>query len=119
MKKEIFIHFIIKITIGILFFNAIGHHPYNYYQFIRFAAFVGFAILTGMYYKQGKIVEALIAAVGTMVFNPFYKVTFKRDTWQDIDYCIAMACAAWVIADLVKLSVTLRRERKQAKESTH
>ena len=115
MKKVIIVPIVIKAIIAVLFFYAIGHQPYSYYQFIKFAAFVGFGVLIAIY-KEKYFIEALIAAIGVMFFNPFYKVSFKRDTWQDIDLYIAIGCAAWILADIVKIFVILRHESKKAKE---
>jgi hypothetical protein len=115
MKKVIIVPIVIKAIIAVLFFCAIGYQPYSYYQFIKFAAFVGFGVLIAIY-KDEYYIEAVIAAIGVMLFNPFYKVSFKRDTWQEIDYWIAISCAVWILADIVKIFVLLRHEDKKAKE---
>ena len=43
---------IIKAILAILFFVCLIDLPYSYYQFVRFAALVGFAFLTYQSYER-------------------------------------------------------------------
>jgi len=112
MKKDIIATIAIKAVIGLLFYFAIGHQPYSYYQLIKFVGFLGFAILTWIYYVRKNIVEAIVAALGAIFFNPFYKVTFTRDTWQEIDLYIFVICSVWIMGDVVKLIFSRRKKGK-------
>jgi len=47
---------VIKIVLAILFFICLADMPYGYYQFIRFAALIGFAILAYQAHAQGMYV---------------------------------------------------------------
>lgn len=117
MKKDIFASIAIKATVAIFFYFAIGHQPHSYYQVIKFVGFLGFALLAGMYWFRKNIIEALFGAIGAIFFNPFYKVTITRATWQDIDLYISLICFAWIITDLMKLAQLSRQKRETQKLS--
>jgi hypothetical protein len=44
----------IKIILAILFFLCLADMPYGFYQFVRFAGLIGFAILAYQAHEQGK-----------------------------------------------------------------
>jgi hypothetical protein len=43
----------IKIVLAVLFFICLFDMPYGYYQFVRFAGLIGFAILAYQANQQG------------------------------------------------------------------
>jgi len=45
---------IIKVVLALLFFICLAEMPYGYYQFVRFAGLVGFAILSYQAKQQGR-----------------------------------------------------------------
>lgn len=53
----------IKIALAILLFLCLADMPYGYYQFVRFAGLVGFAILAYQSNQQGRHTEMLPASV--------------------------------------------------------
>jgi len=105
----------IKIILAVLFYFAIGRQPYSYYQFIKLAAFAGFLALIWIY-RDTYLIESIIAGAGVLLFNPLFKMTFKRHVWQEIDYYLVVGCAVWVITDLIKIFVFTRDNRKKARE---
>jgi hypothetical protein len=51
---------LIKIILAILFFLCLAHMPYGFYQFVRFAGLIGFAILAYQANHQGRQTEIII-----------------------------------------------------------
>ena len=45
---------VIKIVLAILLFLCLADMPYGYYQFVRFAGLIGFAILAYQANQQGR-----------------------------------------------------------------
>jgi hypothetical protein len=69
---------IIKIVLAILFFICLADMPYGYYQFVRFAGLIGFAILAYQANEQGRQTEMFIYGGLALLFQPF----FQNRTWQ-------------------------------------
>ena len=64
--------------------------PYDYYQFVRFVALVGFGYLG---YKailknnnQGVFVYLTLA----LLFQPFFKIALGRELWNIVDAIVAI-----------------------------
>jgi hypothetical protein len=81
---------IIKISLAILFFLCLLHLPYGYYQFIRFIALIGFAILAYAAYEKGFSTEAIIYVCLAILFQPFYKIALGRELWNIIDVIVGL-----------------------------
>ena len=73
--------------------------PYGYFQFVRFAAFIGFAIFAFQSNEQGNKTEAFISGVLTLLFQPFFKVSLGRQLWNIVDVIVGIG----LIASLVKI----------------
>ena len=52
--------------------------PYGFYQFVRFAGLVGFAILAYQAHEQGRQTEMIIYAGLGLLFQPFFKIQPKN-----------------------------------------
>ena len=76
--------FAIKIVLTILFIACLFDMPYNYYQFVRYAGFIGFAILAFQNFKEGEL-WFIIWICSSFFINPFYKITLERDLWNIVD----------------------------------
>ena len=59
--------------------------PYGYYQFVRFAAIVGFAYLAYSAKEQNRNNEMLIFIALTLLFQPFIKIALGRTIWNIVD----------------------------------
>jgi len=64
--------------------------PYGYYQFVRFAALVGFAILAYQAHEQGRQTEMIIYAVLGLLFQPFFKIALGRQMWNIVDLVVGI-----------------------------
>ena len=76
--------------------------PYSYYQGVRFADLLGFALLAYKSYEQKKI-EVMIVYIGLAVlFQPFVKVALGRSGWHVVDVVVAVGL-------IISASLTLQR----------
>jgi hypothetical protein len=80
----------IKIILAILFFLCLADMPYGYYQFVRFAALIGFAILAYQANQQGRQTEMIIYGGLALLFQPFFKVALGRQMWNIIDVVVGL-----------------------------
>jgi hypothetical protein len=80
----------IKITLAILFFICLADMPYGYYEFVRFAGLVGFAILAYQANDQGKKGEVVLFAALALLFQPFFKIALGREIWNIVDVVVGI-----------------------------
>lgn len=69
----------IKIILAIFLFICLADMPYGYYQFVRFIALIGFAILAYQANEQDKQTEVIIYGSLALLFQPFIKVSLGRE----------------------------------------
>ncbi len=81
---------IIKIVLAVLFFLCLADMPYGYYQFVRFAGLVGFAILAYQANQQGKQTEMIIYGALALLFQPFFKIALGRELWNIVDVVVGI-----------------------------
>ncbi len=55
----------IKIVLAILFFLCLADMPYGFYQFVRFAGLIGFAVLAYQANQQGRQTEMMAITAPT------------------------------------------------------
>lgn len=81
---------IIKIILAILFFLCLLDMPYGYYQFVRFIAMVGFAILAYFTSNKENKVEMIIYIALALLFQPFFKIALGRVLWNIVDVLVGI-----------------------------
>lgn len=81
---------IIKLTLALLLFGCLADMPYGYYQFVRFAGLIGFAILAYKAYEQRRQAEMIIYGALALLFQPFFKVVLGRDLWNFVDVVVGI-----------------------------
>jgi hypothetical protein len=81
---------IIKIFLALLFFLCLLDMPYGYYQLVRFAGLIGFAILAYQAHEQGKQTEMIIYGGLALLFQPFFKIALGRDIWNIVDVIVGI-----------------------------
>lgn len=64
--------------------------PYGFYQLVRFAGLVGFAILAYQANQQNKQTEMIIYGGLALLFQPFFKVALGRQIWNIVDVVVAV-----------------------------
>ena len=81
----------IKIVLAILFILCLADMPYGYYQLVRFAGLIGFAILAYQAHEQGKQVEMIIYGALALLFQPFFKIALGREIWNIVDVTVGIS----------------------------
>ena len=99
------IYNIIKITLAILLFLCLADMPYGYYEFIRFSALIGFAILAFQAHQVGGEIEMVIWVSLALLFQPFFKVALGRELWNIVDVVVGMGLI---------ISIFIRRGEKKS-----
>ena len=80
----------IKIVLAILFFLCLADMPYGFYQFVRLAGLVGFAILAYQAHEQGRKTEMIIYGGLALQFQPFFKIALGREMWNVVDVVVGI-----------------------------
>lgn len=81
---------IIKLFLAILFFICLADMPYGYYEFVRFAGLVGFAILAYLANEEGKKGESVLYGALALLFQPFSKIALGREIWNIVDVVVGI-----------------------------
>ena len=80
----------IKTVLAILFFLCLAVMPYGYYQCVRFAGLIGFAILAFQANQQGRQTEMIIYGGLALLFQPFFKIALGRQMWNIVDVVVGI-----------------------------
>ena len=80
----------IKIVLAILLFLCLADMPYGFYQFVRFAGLIGFAILAYQANLQGRQTEMIIYGGLALLFQPFFKIALGREIWNIVDVLVGI-----------------------------
>jgi hypothetical protein len=80
----------IKIVLAILFFLCLADMPYGFYQFVRFAGLIGFALLAYQANQQGRQTEMIIYGGLALLFQPFLKIALGRQMWNVVDVVVGI-----------------------------
>ncbi|NLJ67685.1 MAG: hypothetical protein GX340_10340 [Clostridiales bacterium] len=81
---------IIKIILAVLFLLCLADMPYGFYQFVRFAGLIGFAILAYQANQQGRQTEMIIYGGLALLFQPFFKIALGREIWNIVDVIVGI-----------------------------
>ena len=92
----------IKIALSVLFFLCLIDMPYGYYQFIRFAALIGFGVLAYQANVNKLYFELIIYASLALLFQPFFKISLGRQIWNILDIAISVGLMVSIIIDQYK-----------------
>ena len=80
----------IKVVLAILFLSCLFNLPYGYFQFVRFAALVGFCILANQANLQDSKTKMFIYIGLALIFQPLIKISFGRQIWNIIDVVVGI-----------------------------
>ncbi len=81
---------IIKVVLAVLFFLCLLDMPYGFYQAVRFAGLIGFAVLAYNANQQGRQTEMIVYGGLALLFQPFFKVALGRQMWNIIDVVVGL-----------------------------
>ena len=80
----------IKIILSILLFLCLADMPYGYYQFVRFAAMVGFGILAYQSTESENKTLVIVYGALALLFQPFFKIALGRELWNVVDVIVGV-----------------------------
>ena len=80
----------IKIVLAILLFLCLADMPYGFYQFVRFAGLIGFAVLAYQANQQGRQTEMIVYGGLALLFQPFFKIALGRQMWNIVDVVVGV-----------------------------
>jgi hypothetical protein len=89
---------LIKIPLAILLFLCLAPMPYGYYQLVRFAALIGFAILAYEANQQNRQTEMIIYGALALLFQPFFKIALGRELWNIVDVIVGVGLIISIIS---------------------
>jgi hypothetical protein len=81
---------IIKVVLAVLFFLCLLDMPYGFYQAVRFAGLIGFAILAHRANQKGRQTEMFIYCGLALLFQPFFKIALGREIWNIVDVVVGI-----------------------------
>jgi hypothetical protein len=89
---------LIKIVLAILLLLCLADMPYGYYQFVRFAAMVGFGILAYQSSESENKTFMIVYGALALLFQPFFKIALGRELWNVVDVvvCIGLIVSLFV-----------------------
>lgn len=102
----------IKSLLAILLFVCLLKTPYGYYQFVRIAGFSGFAYLAYNEFTKSRSITGLLCTASAILFNPVFKIYFKRDVWNTIDAILAVSLLIWVVIEVIYLHNENRKVKR-------
>jgi hypothetical protein len=94
---------IIKIVLAALLLLCLLDMPYGFYQFVRFAAMVGFAYLGYSAMEQNRKNEMFIYIAFAILFQPFIKIALGRTVWNIVDVIAGIGLIISAFTDDPKL----------------
>jgi uncharacterized membrane protein len=78
----------IKIILSVLLFLCLADMPYGYYQFVRFAAMIGFGILAFQSSESENKTLVIVYGALALLFQPFFKIALGRELWNVVDVIV-------------------------------
>ena len=86
--------------------------PSGYYRFLRIECFILFLILSALESRKQRYIAAIIFGSCSILFNPFYLVTFPKGIWQNIDGSISLLVICWIVVEAILLLVKTKKRKK-------
>jgi len=90
---------IIKVILAALMFICLADMPYCYFQFVRFAALVGFGILAYLANQDNRKTEVIIYVVLAILFQPLMKISLGRELWNVVDVIVGAGLLVSIFFD--------------------
>ena len=73
--------------------------PYGFYNLVRFISTIGFAILAGNAYQEGRNKLAVVYGSLLLMFQPFIKLALGREIWNTVDIAVALFLIITIVKD--------------------
>ncbi len=101
-----------KIILLILFKIALTEGmPYMYYLHQRRVSFILFIFIAFIAGRQNKYFSCLLAFLGVILFNPFYKAKLTGEQWDLAEWILILILLFWLFIDLYKYFVVPKKGR--------
>ena len=84
------INSLIKLILSILLLLCLLHLPYGYYELVRFAGMVGFALLAWFSFQQKNNTATIIYIALAILFQPLIKIALGRTIWNIVDVIVSL-----------------------------
>ena len=80
----------IKIVLAALMFLCLADMPYGYFQLVRWAALIGFALLAFDASEKNQQNELIIYIGLAVLFQPIFKIAIGRSMWNIVDVIVGV-----------------------------
>jgi hypothetical protein len=94
---------IIKVVLAVLFFLCLLQMPYGFYQAVRFAGLIGFAILAYQTNEKQNKTEMIIYVCLAILFQPLFKISLGREVWNIVDVIVGVSL---IVSIFIKPKIT-------------
>ena len=84
-------HAIPAVAAAILLLVGLGHHPYGYYTFLRWAVTIAAVVVAAVSWKSTSQWVTWPFVAIAVLFNPLAPVYMSRHSWRPIDVIAAVA----------------------------
>ncbi len=81
---------VVKLFLALLLLICLIDIPYGFYQFVRFAALIGFSVLAYQANQQGRQAEMIIFGALALLFQPLFKIALGRQLWNLVDVIVGL-----------------------------
>jgi hypothetical protein len=81
---------LLKLFVSIILLLCLFDMPYGYYQFVRFAAMIGFSYLAFLANKENNKNEVFIYIALALLLQPFLKISLGRTIWNIVDLVVGI-----------------------------
>jgi hypothetical protein len=83
-------HAIPALAAAVLLLIALGHHPYGYYTFLRWAVCVAAVVVAWVAWESDSEWATWPFVAIAILFNPLVPIYLQRSTWRPIDVICAI-----------------------------
>lgn len=91
---------VIKLSVTIaLVIAAATKQQYGYYTFIRWLVMGTYIYFAYKSYDKKQIGLLIYFCAVAIIFNPFFKFSFQKETWHIIDYLVAVITVLTLVYD--------------------
>ena len=84
-------HLIPAVAAALMLFVALGHHPYGYYTFLRWAVCIAAIVVAWTAWNSTAQWATWFFVGVAILFNPLAAVYLHRSTWRPIDILCGLA----------------------------
>ncbi len=78
------------LALAVCMLGALGKWPYDYYMLLRYATMIILGAQAIRYFNAEKSAIAYTFTALVMLFQPFFKITLRKGTWNVIDVIAAI-----------------------------